>query len=476
TVLSEVQALADSFANAASIAENAMCTPQSALFASSNASASLMAVFGGNTGTTQYLDQAIWLVDVYGLLVLDFMVQMSKFTDAESKDECFVDVYADGLAIHKWIVDRDSAPEQEYLSSTPVSMPLIGLVQLMQLMVLYKTLGVSPGELAIATGHSQGIVSAVFLSTLTDDEESFISGSKKALGLLMLVGALPHLALPYFRLFEHGSNGLASSTNVQATPMVSVQGLNKQQLSKIIDDFNCKQPSANHFVQLAVANTVDQIIVAGQIEQAAKFARFAKSQSAAADQDQSKLLLALCKPVINIDYLGMTMPYHCDLLQDSAEDIVDIALQKGWTFDASDMQIAVRSNDNGHDICSESDLTRYLIESVCILPVDWPYAVNAPSITHAVYFGFDGLHGFAQFTYNNIEGRGIPVICAGVSAKNSRLPYLGTNVDLYCSNLANVTTAPNWLADFGPKLVCLASNNAVHINTKMHRIFGMPTV
>ncbi|KAJ1643331.1 fatty acid synthase alpha subunit Lsd1 [Coemansia asiatica] len=311
---------------------------------------------------------------------------------------------------------------------------------------------------------------------LTDDKESFIAGSKKALGLWMLVGAFPQLAFPFFHPVDHGSNHLANSTNVKPTPMVSIHGLNKLQMSKTIDGFNCKQPSANHFVQLAVANTVDQFIVAGQIEQAAKFAQFAKSQSAAADQDQSKLPLTLRKPVINIDYLNITMPYHCDMLQDLVKDIVNIALQKGWAFDASDLQIAVHSNDDGHDIRSESGLTRYLVESICILPVDWQCAVNAPSITHSVYFGSDGLHGFAQLTYNNIEGQGIPVICAGVSAKNSHLPYLGTNADLYCSNLANVTTVPNWLADFGPKLVHLASNDAVHIDTKMHRIFGMPTV
>ncbi|KAJ1881890.1 fatty acid synthase alpha subunit Lsd1, partial [Coemansia sp. RSA 486] len=328
----------------------------------------------------------------------------------------------------------------------------------------------------IATGHSQGIVSAVLLSTLTGDEDSFISGSKKMLGLWMLVGALPQLKFPYYQSFEHGSSGAAVGAEyAQPTPMVSVQGLTRSQLAKIIDDFNAEDSSCR--VQLAVASTVDRFVVAGQLEHAAKFARYAKSLSAAPGKDQTKLPLALRQPAFSVGFLGITVPYHCDLIAESVGDMLAIAKEKGWTFDAADMRIAVRSSYDGHDIRSEPDLTRYLIESVCVLPVDWPCAVAASGITHAVYFGADGLNGFARLTFNNIDGRGIPVICAGVvSAKSPRLPHIGTNADLYCSKLSDVTAAPNWLAEFGPKLARVASSDTVHIDSKMHRMYGMPTV
>ncbi|KAJ2695821.1 fatty acid synthase alpha subunit Lsd1, partial [Coemansia sp. IMI 203386] len=437
-----------------------------------------MAIFGGNTGSTSYLDQARWMVNVYGPLIFDYVVQMSEFLNAESMGNHLVNVYGNGLAFHKWIAEPESMPEHEYLTSSPVSMPLIGLVQLMQLMVLYKTFNVSPGDLAcrfnVATGHSQGIISAVLLSTLTDDEESFVSGSKKALGLWMLIGALPQLAFPYYCLIDRRGNGFSKNTDAEPTPMVSVQGLTKLQLTKIIDDFNA---GGSSHIQLAVTNTVNRFIVAAKTEHAFMFARYAKSLSAAPGEDQTKLPLALRKPVISVDFLGMTVPYHCDLLTESVKGIYAIAQEKGWTFDAADMRIAVRSSYDGHDIRSEPDLTKYLIESVCVLPVDWPCAVTAPEITHAVYFGTDGLHGFARLTFNNVEGRGVPVICAGVvSSKSPRLPHIGTNADLYRSRLSDVTTAPNWLAEFGPKLVRVASSDTVHIDTRMHRVFGMPTV
>ncbi|KAJ2695982.1 fatty acid synthase alpha subunit Lsd1, partial [Coemansia sp. IMI 203386] len=339
-------------------------SPRSALLSSSG-ELSLMAVFGGNTGSASYYDQAKQLVDIYGPLVSDFVIQMSEYVDGQSRDRRFGKLYAGGLDIRKWIADPKCVPRHEYLLSSPVSIPLIGLVQLMQLVVLYKTLGISPGELAcrfsVATGHSQGIISAVLLSTLTGDEDSFISGSKKALGLWMLVGAFPQLAFPCYQVFEHGSNGSAVGAEyTQPTPMVSVQGLTRSQLTKIIDGFNAGNCSR---VQLAVANTVNRFVVAGQLENAAKFARYAKSLSAAPGEDQTKLPLALRKPVISVDFLGMTVPYHCDLLTESVKGIYAIAQEKGWTFDAADMRIAVRSSYDGHDIRSEPDLTKYLIES-----------------------------------------------------------------------------------------------------------------
>ncbi|KAJ2236758.1 fatty acid synthase alpha subunit Lsd1, partial [Coemansia sp. RSA 485] len=458
--------------------QSAVTLPKSALFSPSD-TAKLMAVFGGNPGTTSYLDEASKMVEIYGPLVSGFVAEMSDFLDSESRDSRVCNAYPKGLAINEWIGNPGSVPDGEYLSSIPVSIPLVGLVQLMQLMVLYKTLGVSPGELArrfsVTTGHSQGITSAVLLSTLTDDHDSFVSGSKKALGLWMLIGALPQLAYPYFRLIERGSDGLSKNADVQPTPMVSVQGLTRLHLNKIIDDFNAGDSSCR--VQPAVANTVDRFVVAGKLEHAAKFARYAKALSAAPGEDQTKLPLALRKPVISVDFLGITAPYHCDLLKGPVEDMLALAQEKNWIFDALDMHIVVRSCSDGHDIRSESDLTAYLLQAMCVLPVDWPCAVTAPEITHDVYFGTDGLHGFARLTYSNIEGRGVPVICAGVvSSKSPRLPHIGTNADLYRSKLSDVTAAPNWLAEFGPKLVRVASSDTVHIDTRMHRVYGMPTV
>jgi hypothetical protein len=41
----------------------------------------------------------------------------------------------------RWLQDRDAQPDTDYLVSAPVSLPLIGLVQLAHYMVTCKVLG-----------------------------------------------------------------------------------------------------------------------------------------------------------------------------------------------------------------------------------------------------------------------------------------------------------------------------------------------
>ncbi|KAJ2496423.1 hypothetical protein GGH96_005840, partial [Coemansia sp. RSA 1972] len=115
-----------------------------ALFAPDNAH--VAAMFGGQPGSSSYIDEARWLLDVYHPLLTDFFTRMSAFLDAESRDVQFAPLYKRGLDVLRWLTQSELAPDAEYLVSAPVSMPLTGLVQLMQIMVLSKTLGVSPGQ------------------------------------------------------------------------------------------------------------------------------------------------------------------------------------------------------------------------------------------------------------------------------------------------------------------------------------------
>ncbi|KAJ2814663.1 beta subunit of fatty acid synthetase, partial [Coemansia furcata] len=149
--------------------------PASALFAT--ASLGLMAMFGGQRGTSNYLDEAEWLLDVYRPLLIDFVAHMSAFLHCESQDKRISFVYSKGMDVLNWLNKPNSMPDEQYLLSIPVCLPLVGLIQLMHVMVLYKTLGVSPGDLVkrfkVAVGHSQGIGIAAAFATLTDEQSFF---------------------------------------------------------------------------------------------------------------------------------------------------------------------------------------------------------------------------------------------------------------------------------------------------------------
>ncbi|KAJ2751656.1 fatty acid synthase alpha subunit Lsd1 [Coemansia pectinata] len=428
-----------------------------------------MAMFGRQRGTGNYLDEAEWLLDVYRPLLLDFVSRMSAFLHRESQNKCVSHVYSKGLDVLCWLTTPYAMPEEQYL----LLIPLVGLIQLMHVMVLYKTLGISPGDLVkrfkVAVGHCRGIGIAAAFSTLTD-EQSFYGVSERIFGIHFLVGALLQIKFPCYKALT------TSTGDTKPCPMVSVQGVIKPALEKLIAKFNSRQLSPTEHAFLVVVNTVDQPIVASELSAAVKLVAFLHSESADPDKDQSCIPFPLRKPAIAVQYTTITAPYHCPLLEPAADEAYAMTVERRWIFHVSDMQIAVRASDDGHDIRTEGDMTRYLFSAICMLPVDWPQTTQYPGITHIVDFGPGGLSGFGLLAYKNIKGLGIPVICAGALVSRSSRLYLGSKADLYQTDLANVTTAPNWLTELGPKLVCTTNNGQLHIDTPTSHMLGVPMV
>ncbi|KAI8321102.1 hypothetical protein GQ54DRAFT_241681, partial [Martensiomyces pterosporus] len=294
----------------------------------------------------------------------------------------------------------ESQPDSEYLLTVPVSMPAVGLIQLMQVMVAFKTLGLSPGELAksfkVATGHSQGIAIPTALSQVTD-EASFYAISEKVLGLLMLTGVIPQLECPYHPLSPSDEADVLTDGETPY-PMVSVQGVSKRVLEGYIAEFNSDQPERGSTVNLSLVNTYDQFIVSGKLENVVQFARLVRGKSAPLGEDQSQIPFTQRKPTIRTRFISMTAPFHTDLQRDVVDRQCAHAASRGWILNATDLGIPVRACDDGHDIRSEADLTRYLFESICVLPLNWPVATDQHGITHIVDFGPGGLNGFGSLT------------------------------------------------------------------------------
>ncbi|KAJ2830624.1 fatty acid synthase alpha subunit Lsd1 [Coemansia erecta] len=438
---------------------------------SSTPEAQLLAVFGGQRGTGSCLEEAQWLFDVYRPLLSDFVQRVSVFFDGEARDSRISSAYPNGLDVYGWLTRPASVPNTYYMESMPVMLPVIGLTQLMQVMVLFKTLFMLPGELA---QQFKGIAIAAVFSMMTD-EQSFDGLSTRILGLQMLVGALPQLEFPYYRLNPRLTHDCAQLRDSVPYPMVLIRGVSRALLEQLICTFNHEYDAHTEHAYLAVANTKTLFIVTGTTLAVAKFAAYACAQSAD-EEDQTRVPFAERRPVIQVSYLQITAPYHCTLLDKLVDPIYDLAQKKHWNFEAADMQVCVRACDDGHDIRNEIDVTRYLITSMCVLPVDWPQAIDAPGTTHIVDFGPGGFSGFGQLAFKNVEGRGIPVICAGALLPQSANSELGTAADLYQSQAVDVITTPNWLAEYGPRLVRTAHDQQVHIDTRMSRVLGMPTV
>ncbi|KAI7820871.1 hypothetical protein BX661DRAFT_173477 [Kickxella alabastrina] len=181
---------------------------------SESLTATIMMVFEGSIGFDNAgsvcLAELQRLVDVYEPLVLDFICQMSAFLYDESCDLQIAHCYPHGLAVAQWVSlsraqsadvsgRKDVVPAAVYINSAPVAAPLVGLVQLVRLVVLYKTLNIPVEQvvksLSAVAGHSHGIVVAVAVSMATN-EAQLLAASQKALGTLMLAGCLPQMVCP----------------------------------------------------------------------------------------------------------------------------------------------------------------------------------------------------------------------------------------------------------------------------------------
>ncbi|KAJ1769664.1 fatty acid synthase alpha subunit Lsd1 [Coemansia sp. RSA 1843] len=452
--------------------------PMPALF--SSAAIRPVGIFRGQGGMDNYIDETRTVYRTYRPLVGDFVEQMNAFLVEESADPDVSSLYRHGLDVLSWITNSDDAlPNTEYLLSVPVSIPVVGLTQLMQVVVLYKTLGITPGELAKSfkefAGHSQGISTATALSMATD-ESSFYGIAKRVLGLLMITGVFPQLDYP----FSIEMPGLAATdgTVQRPTSMVCVLKLTQEQLQRVIDQHNKQQREAAMYVYISLVNGAHFFVVSGVTSSVAQLVRRLGTTYDAKGTDQSRTNFSQRKPRVVTSYISINAPYHCRLLAHAAERAQKYAARKGWQLDAGEMRRAVRANDDGHDIRTEANLTHYLLESMCVLPVNWPLAVRSTGATHVVDFGPGGAAGFGDINFRILEGRGVPLICASVFShgSSSKRSPVAPKADMYKADAADLGEACDWQRNFAPRLVRTEADGKIHIDTPMSRLLGKPPV
>ncbi|KAJ2079283.1 fatty acid synthase alpha subunit Lsd1 [Coemansia sp. RSA 988] len=441
----------------------------------------IMTVFAGQGGMDNYMDETRSVFSIYQPLVEDYVMCMSEHLKKEAAEPKMTRIYRNGLDALRWIKSPEETPSQEYMISVPVCLPLVGLTQLMQVMVLYKTLGISPSDLAdkfeCITGHSQGIVAAAVLALVTD-ERSFYGVSKVALGLLMLGGFFPQQDYPLTK------PNVVLNDNTLPTPMARVLNLTRAQLESAIARYNKQQiqqqqqqqhrKSKSSTIYLSLTNSAKMHVVSGNTSSLSSFIQLLKQEFDTNGADQTRIPFSKRKPGVSIKYLSINGPYHCELLAHALEGACAYATKKGWFMDGNSLRRPVKTYEDGRDIYGTQNLAHYLLRCMFVIPVDWPAAAKIPGITHVVDFGPGGVSGIGALMHRMYEGEGVSIICAG--ALNSFGTTLATKADLYRSDAESLATSPNWAAEYCPRLVRCAVDDSIHIDTPMSRLLGKPPV
>ncbi|KAF6759889.1 fatty acid synthetase alpha subunit [Ephemerocybe angulata] len=445
--------------------------PESALLsAASSGKASIFALFGGQGTNEVYLDELQGFYDIYRPFVESFLKSVT--TDVliplaeEENDSTF---YTHGLDVVSWLSGATPRPPVAYTASVPISFPLIGLTQLVQYLVVCRVAGITPGQLRDriggATGHSQGIVSAVAISASSTFEE-LTANSRKALKWLFYSGLRGQQAFPVTAIDPSIVQDAVEGGEGTPSPMLSVTGLVLKELEPHITKTNKYLPE-NSKLFISLHNGPKTFVVTGPPKALFGLVTSLRKVKAASGTDQSKIPFSQRKPVFSIRFLVVGVPYHSAYLAELTEELIEDDLEGEELWQAKDLKIPVYNTEDGSDLRELStSITRSLCEQIFTSPIHWSKATNFPeTATHAIDFGPGGASGIGPLTARNFEGRGVRVIVAGLRGKG--------DVELYSS--VNVKYEDWWSKKWSPGLV-RNSEGELFLDTPFSRLLGKPPI
>ncbi|CAJ0552340.1 Ff.00g063190.m01.CDS01 [Fusarium sp. VM40] len=369
------------------------------------------AIFGGQGISGLYLDELRYLLTTYQSLIKstlraseELLLSLLHVADAP-------DIYAQGLAFINWLESDSSVPSREYLSSAPVSFPLIGILQLVSYEVTCKTLGLHPGQLRDSlsgtSGHSQGLIAAAAIA-IADSWESWRTATRVAVTALFWLGMRTHqfyrpaaISPAMIKDSEMHGEGIPTS-------MLHLRGFERDEIQTQVSKANKKLRPGSQ-IALSLINGPKNFVCSGSsigLYGLNRQLRKLKQQ----DSRTSR-------------YLPVSAPFHNECLA-TVPDIVYRDLD-GVAIHSSDLKIPLYCTRTGRDLNSYGDdIIPELLRLVLSEPLDWEAASAFPGATHIVDFGPGGVHGIGSLTDANKKGKDVKVVLAAtMQGTSSTLGY-----------------------------------------------------
>ncbi|KAJ0416957.1 acyl transferase domain-containing protein [Aspergillus carlsbadensis] len=366
--------------------------------------------------------------------------------------------------LEAWINDPTVTPDIEFISSAPVSVPIIGVLSLARYCVACRVMGLSPGELRsllhAITGHSQGILAAIAIS-VSDSWDSFYQIAQQILETLFRLGWECHDAAP--RGIVPANQGEALEAN-DPSYMLSIRGISKGRAIRYVDDVN-KDLSGDKRLYLSLVNAHDHFVVAGPVASLLHLEGYLASISSK-DHAQTRIPFGSRKPCIQCSFLPVSTPFHTPYLVKAAERIKAHFADRPIYSDQ--LMIPVYHTETGLDLREQpGNVLALAIDAIASAQCDWPSTLASFQGTHIVAFDRGGL---ALLTKKVREGCGIRVIQAG--DLDSKDPEIGTMRDLFSPRLLNTSTRlQSWGEQYKPSL---RAGLKPQLETRLNRVIGAP--
>ena len=375
------------------------------------------------------------------------------------------------ITLLKWLQNPESAPPQEFLAITAVSLPLIGLISLAHYCITCKILNKTPGELRTklsgVTGHSQGIVVAACVAQ-SDSWDSFFENAKLAVEILFWLGYECHQGAPRSPLSAALVRDSLENNEGHPSCMLSVRGLTRPQLESVVANCN-KGLDPDENIYLALVNARDNFMVSGPARSLTGLNRHLRKIKASEGQDQSRVPYDKRKPNIVHTFLPISAPFHSPYLEDAANNTKHALASR--SINARDLKIPVIHTMNGTDLRTSggSNIINTLVDAIATDMVDWPTTLALKDATHLIAYGGAAIDKMCTKVK---EGQGVRVI-SGYSLEKPT-PQSGTKAELFAPSLTKFSIGcQSWAEEFKPRLLKTASGE-VKLNTRLSRYLDCP--
>ncbi|KAJ3252951.1 beta subunit of fatty acid synthetase, partial [Borealophlyctis nickersoniae] len=379
--------------------------------------ATLFAIFGGQGNVEDYFSDLVHVSTVYSSLVRPFIAQAAVTLARHSASPEAQKEHATLIDVMGWLENKEGKerPSNGKLLEPHLSLPLIGLTQLVNYLVVCKVLGVGVGEFRECfvgtTGHSQGIVSSIVISSSTT-EKQFYENTQKALALLFWIGLRSQRACPPTSIDPTVLQDSLENGEGVPTPMLAVTGLHHTVLLDHANTTNSFLPPTHH-IHLSLLNGPRTTIFTGPPQSLYAFNVLLRKLKAPAGVDQSRTPHSMRKVKVTSRFLPVAVPFHSGYLEGVVEAVKLDCGKWGVGFESEGLGVPVYNTNTGDDLRTDPDLTTTLITQICTLPVHWERATTpSPLPTHILDFGPGGTSGIGALTQRNKEGRGVQVVLA----------------------------------------------------------------
>ncbi len=219
----------------------------------------------------------------------------------------------------------------------------------MQYLVACKVADLAPGEMRAlfrgATGHSQGVVSAVCLAA-SDSYAAFDANAQKALRQLFYIGMRGQQFFPVLSLEPAIVEDAIENGEGAPTPMLGVYGLQLKDLEAQIKKTNTHLPAKSQ-LQVSLHNGSRNLVVTGPARALYGLATALRAVKAPAGLDQSRVPYSKRKMVFSDRFLPIGVPFHSPYLVGATDKLIEEDLEGEELWSAADLSMAVYHTETG---------------------------------------------------------------------------------------------------------------------------------